>query len=407
MPEPSEPAPGSRRRKLVVGSAAVLVGVVLVGALVALVWPRGGTADAAGSGRGISVAHSGCGTGWTGPHGGTQTLKLVDTDSVAGAADLVGVGGANGGKVYGEIEGMGAGTTGTMRVTLGPGSYAIRCVMEDLDPVTGPTVRIGGTGSSNTGVEPVTSTDLLDPIRRYMTYVDTGVADLVAGTDALNSAVASGNVAQARTAWLAAHLSYEALGAAYDAFGDYDGEINGTTAGLPDGVSDPGFTGFHRVEYGLWHGEAGATLRAATARLDTYVHGLWHDLPRLQPQAVDLGLRAHEILENTLRFELTGRTDYGSGSNLATAQAELTGDREVLTVLRPLLADRFPGLSDVDSWSARFQALLDAQHHADGSWTPVGELPRAAREKLDGTLGQLVEDLAPVATITEPRRTGR
>ncbi|GAA3156073.1 hypothetical protein GCM10017687_87630 [Streptomyces echinatus] len=43
------------------------------------------------------------------------------------------------------------------------------------------------------------------------------------------------------------------------------------------------------------------------------------------------GLRAHEILENTVQFELTGRTDYGSGSNLATARANLDGTRAVLS----------------------------------------------------------------------------
>lgn len=406
MPEPSEPAPGSRRRmsrRVQVLSASVAV--VLIGAIVVLVWPRGGTAEAADTGAGISVTHSGCGAGWTSPHGGTQTLTLTNTDSVAGDADLVGVGGAANGKVFGEVEGMGAGTTDTMLVTLGPGGYALRCVMEDLDPVTGPTVRIGGTGSSNAGVQPVTSTDLLGPLHQYQTYVDAGVADLVTRTDALNSAVTSGNVAQAKAAWLTAHLAYETLGAAYGAFGDYDGEINGTAAGLPGGVADAGFTGFHRVEYGLWHGEAQASLAAAAAQLDGYVHGLQHDLPQLQPQPNDLGLRAHEILENTLQFELTGQTDYGSGSNLATAQANLAGDREVVSVLRPLLASRFPGLSDVDNWSARFGALLDGLRQPDGSWPPISQVPQQTREKLNGTLGQLVEDLSPIATITEPRRT--
>ena len=403
MPDPSEPAAGPhRRRRLLVVSAAVVV--VVAGVVVALAWPRGGTADAE-SNPAISVEHSGCGNGWTGPHGGPQTLTFANDDAVPGEADLVAVSGPDNGRVYGEIEGMGPGTTSTMRVTLGPGSYAIRCVMEDTDPVTGPTVRIGGNAVSNAGVVPVTSTDLLGPLHQYQAYLVTGVGDLVAKTDALNAAVGSGNVAQAKAAWLAAHLSYETLGAAYNAFGDYDGEINGTTAGLPGGVNDPTFTGFHRVEYGLWHGESGASLAGAAAQLDTFVHGLQHDLPQIQPQALDLGLRAHEILENTLQFELTGQTDYGSDSNLATADANLAGDREVVSVLRPLLATRYPKLSEVDDWTNRFQALLAAQHHADGTWTPVSQLSQADREKLDGTLGQLVEDLAPIATITEPRRT--
>ena len=49
------------------------------------------------------------------------------------------------------------------------------------------------------------------------------------------------------------------------AFGDADGVINGTDAGLPGGVHDPDFTGFHRIEYGLWHGESTRSLKAPAA----------------------------------------------------------------------------------------------------------------------------------------------
>jgi iron uptake system component EfeO len=291
-----------------------------------------------------------------------------------------------------------------MQISLGPGNYAIRCLMEDTDPVDGHTVRIGGTAKSNGGAVPVTSSDLIEPIKEYEAFLVKGVGTLVEQTDALTSAVRSGDVARAEQAWLPAHLTYETLGAAYDAFGDYDGEINGTTAGLPDGVHDPSFTGFHRVEYGLWHGEGKASLTKVTDQLDGFVHGLRHDLPQFEPEALDMGLRTHEIMENTLQFELTGKTDYGSGTNLATAYANATGDREVLGVLRPLLVTRYPGLSDVDLWMNRFQQLVKAQDKG-GTWTPVTKLPQPAREKIDGALSELVENLAPIAAITEPRRT--
>ncbi len=80
-------------------------------------------------------------------------------------------------------------------------------------------------------------------------------------------------------------------------------------------------------------------------------------------------------MENTLQFELTGGTDYGSGTNLATARANLDGTRAVLDVLRPLLAPRYPDLSKVDTWLTRTQAALDAARHPDGSWTPPAGCP--------------------------------
>jgi iron uptake system component EfeO len=403
--EGSEPRSGSRRwRPGRRQTLVVLVAVVLAAGIVALVWPRGETA-AADPDNAITISRTGCGTGWTNPHGGAQTLEMANNDSENGEAELVAVGGPNNGKVYGELDGIGIGTRAPMQVTLGPGSYAIRCVMEDADPIDGRTVKIGGHATSNGGSVPVTSTDLLAPIKEYMAYLVKGVGTLVTQTDALSAAVRSGDLAQARKAWLPAHLTYETLGAAYDAFGDYDGEINGTTAGLPGGVQDPDFTGFHRVEYGLYHGESMASLVKVTDQLDGFVHGLRRDLPQFQPQPLDIGLRSHEIMENALQFELTGKTDEGSGTNLATAYANAVGDREVLSVLRPILATRYPQLSDVDTWLNRFQALTLAQRRPDGTWTPLSRLSRSTREQLDGALSELVEKLAPIAAITEPRRT--
>lgn len=399
MPEATPPATGRRPRPTRWQVLVVLGVLVVVGAVVIVLLPGNPTTAAAST---ISVSRSKCGQGWTNPAGGAQTLTFTNTDTNNAEVDLVQV---SDGKVFGEIEGLGAGTSAPMRVTLGPGTYAVRCLIEDTDPIMGSPVRVGGSATGNAATVPVSNGDLIGPLKTYQAYLTSGVATLVTQTDALDTAVKSGDLALARTDWLPAHLTYETLGAAYSAFGDYDGEINGTTAGLPGGATDPHFTGFHRVEYGLWHGESAASLTAATDQLDGFVHGLQHDLPTIQPQPLDLGLRAHEIMENTLQFELIGKTDDGSGTNLATADANLAGDRAVIGVLRPLLATRYPQLSDVDAWSARFQALVEAQRRPDGTWTPVDQLTQATREKLNGTLSQLVELLAPIASITEPRRT--
>jgi iron uptake system component EfeO len=49
-----------------------------------------------------------------------------------------------GGAVYAEVEAFGPGTTSPMRLDAGSGSYAFRCLFEDFDPLTGPTVEVGG-----------------------------------------------------------------------------------------------------------------------------------------------------------------------------------------------------------------------------------------------------------------------
>ncbi len=343
----------------------------------------------------IEAGVSGCGTGWTRPHTGRQTLTLRnDGGTVSGVALIAPATGA----VYAELETIAPGTTRQMRVTLGPGVYAFRCVQDGpSSPVTGPATRVTGPGAGGPGVVPVAMADLYGPLRTYRAYVIAGLDRLVARTDALRTAVDDGDLPAARAAWTPAHLAYERLGAAYGTFGDLDGRINGLPDGLPGGVHDPAFTGFHRVEYGLWHGAPASSLAGPADRLDRDVRRLRAAFPDKRIEPLDLSLRAHEILENTLQFQLTGEADQGSGTSLRTAAANLEGTRAVLDALRPLLRPRYPGLPGVDVWMDRLAALLKGR-------SDVRRLSLAERERLDGTAGELLERLAPIATICAPRR---
>jgi iron uptake system component EfeO len=344
----------------------------------------------------IEASTSGCGTGWTHPKAGGQVLSLRNDGATAATVMLIDP--ANG-AVYAQVEGLGPGVTRQVRLTLGGGTYAFRCSDEaGGDPVTGRPARIAGPAGGSPAILPVTNNDLYAAGRSYTEYVTSGLDRLTARTDTLRAAVDHGDLDAARTAWTPAHVAYERLGAAYGTFGDFDGEINGGTAGLPGGVHDPGFTGFHRLEYGLWHGESASSLRTVADRLAQDVHGLKSDFPEQRMDPADLPLRAHEILENTLQFQLTGRADQGSGTTLKTAAANIEGTREVLDVLRPLLRPRYQRLSEIDTWLDRMDALLKGHSSVD-------RLSTAERERLNGAAGQLLELLAPVATIAEPRRT--
>ncbi|MBW8090577.1 EfeM/EfeO family lipoprotein [Streptomyces hygroscopicus subsp. hygroscopicus] len=350
----------------------------------------------------VEVSEGGCGRGWTRGTRGKQVFDLRNTSSRPAEVYLTG---AADGAVYGEVEGLGPGTSRPLSVTLGGGSYAFVCLPEDADAVTGPTVTVSGPArGGGPAALPVSQQDLIPPTLAYQKWVAGRMDELVRRTDALRSAVHCGDLTAARAAWLPAHLVYERMGAAYGAFGDADGAINGTTAGLPGGVHDPDFTGFHRLEYGLWHGESAHDLLPVADRLVKDVRGLRDDWAQARMDPADLGLRAHEIMENTVQFELTGRTDYGSGTNLATARANLDGTRAVLRRLEPLLKPRAPWLPELKSGLDRTQRTLERSHHGD-RWTPLDRLSRADRARLNADTGALVERLARVAALMDVRRT--
>jgi len=350
----------------------------------------------------IMVSTGACGTGWQHPAAGWHTFQVYNGSTGGAEVDLINP--ASGG-IYAEVEALGPQTSRPMRLDVGSGSYAFRCLIEDTDAITGPVIRIGGHVAGTPAIVPVTDNDLLGPAREYHAYVTAGLQVLARQTGVLAADIHRGNLAGARAAWLPAHLTYERLGAAYGTFGSYDTEIDGRADGLAGGVRSPQFTGFYRVEYGLWHGQSAAGLRGPARQLDNAARGLRAAFPAMEVDLLDIGLRTHEILENALEFQLTGHDDYGSGSTLATTAANITGTRELLAILHPLLVTRYAGLPEVYIWLDRLQQLIDAEQRPDGRWTAVSQLSTTAREQIDAAAGQALEELAPIAVITEPRRT--
>ena len=350
----------------------------------------------------VSVSNGGCGSSWHLAGPGWHTFQIYNAAAEGAEVDLINP--ANG-AIYAEIETLGPGTTSPMRLDVGSGSYAFRCLFEDYDPITGPTAVVGGHVDGTAAILPVTSDDLLAPARQYHAYVAAGLTTLVSQTGALAADVRAGNLGAARTAWLTAHLSYERLGAAYDAFGPFDAEIDGRPDGLTGGVNSPQWTGFYRLEYGLWHGQSAHELTGVADALDANVRALLKSWPSTEINLLDIGLRTHEILENALEFQLTGHDDYGSGTTLATTQANIAGTLELLTVLHSLLTVRYAGLPAVYTWLDRLADLLDQSKRPNGSWLAVSQLPQSLSQQIDAACGQALEELAPIAAITEPRVT--
>jgi high-affinity iron transporter len=349
----------------------------------------------------IEVSASRCGKGFTAPRTGRQTFQVRNSGGSTSEIYLID---PDSSAVYGEVEGIAPGTTRSLTATIGSGSFAWRCVPSNGEPVTSAAVRVGGS-VAGTAVLPVAEKELTAPLAAYRGYVNHGLAALLTRTRTLQRDIDAGRLDRARADWLPAHLQYASLGAAYGTFATYDQKINGRTAGLPAGVADPDFTGFHRIEFGLWHGASATSLARPAARLTADVAALVKAFPHQTFDPGDLPLRAHEILENTLVRELTGEADYGSGTGLATAEANLQGTRELLTVLHPLLTERdAPLVTTVDTWMARTERLVLAQRGSDGAWTPVEKLPQQTRQKINGTVGQLLEELAPVPDLLEVRK---
>jgi high-affinity iron transporter len=268
---------------------------------------------------------------------------------------------------------------------------------------TGNAAAASPTKGSAVAIEPVTDGELAGPNKEYQAYAARQLADLAQAVTRIQADLRHADLAAAKEDWLTAQLDWERVGASYDSFGNLGLAVDGLPDRLPSGVNDKHFTGLHRLEYGLWHGQSAATLLPVAATLASDVAAVQQNLTSdaLAGDPTNLPVRAHEILEDALRDHLSGIDDQGGGAAFAETYADVEVATAVLGYLAPLINARQPGLPTIaDSYlDILTQALLATRVH--GQWESLGTASLAAREHVDAAIDAVLETLAPVPDLLE------
>ncbi len=256
--------------------------------------------------------------------------------------------------------------------------------------------------------------DFIAPVARYRRYADAQLALLEFKLERLKQTLAANDTAAAKRAWSEAYGVYLRLGAVYlvGSLGELNDEIDGTAGGLSGGVHNPRFSGLHRLEYGLWTGASPASLLGTAARLKADVQRMRRTLPHVAISPLEYATRAHEILEDAVRDELSGADVPWSGEGVVATEAGLRATEEVISTLHPLLHSEEEGERPlgppVEAELERVRAVMSSLLAAHGGRLPSNrQLTQSQSTQLDGTLGGALETLAalPGALEAEPRPT--
>jgi high-affinity iron transporter len=389
------------RRPWAVAGVLIAVPAVAAGVTIAAL-PAAATSAAAA----VTVSRTDCAPEWSSAAPGTQTITVTNNSGLAGEINLDNAAGA----VVGEIETIGPGTSAPLTATLGNGTYTFRCLMGSLAATSSQPVAVStstGPGTTNAAapvaVKPVTVTDLTPANKLYQGYAAAQLTDLAKQVTAIEADLKHGNLAQAKKDWLSAQLDWERVGASYDSFGDLGLAVDGLPDGLVNGVNDKGFTGLHRLEYGLWNGQSAKELLPVAETLQKNVATVQKNLTSddLAGDPTQLPIRAHEIIEDALRDHLSGIDDQGAGAAYAMTYADTQVDKAVLGDLADLINERQPGLvATADRELATLDAALLATQ-ADGQWQPLTAVSLGQRQHVDAAIGGLLETLAAVPDLLE------
>jgi high-affinity iron transporter len=393
-----------------VAGALVVIPVLAAGTTIAAL-PAASSASAAAVT--VTVTRTGCARDWTSASAGTQTFTVDNQSGLAGEINLDDASG----DIVAEIETIGPRTSAQLSATLYGGTYVFKCFMGGLPATVSQLVRVTGAGNAAAanpalaspikgtavGVKPVTTGQLAGPNKEYQAYAARQLADLARAVTRIQADLRGGDMAAAKEDWLTAQLDWERVGASYDSFGNIGLAVDGLPDGLPGGVNDKNFTGLHRLEYGLWHGQSAATLLPVAATLASNVALVQQNLTSadLAGDPANLPVRAHEILEDALRDHLSGLDDQGGDAAFAQTYADVQVTAAVLGYLAPLINARQPGLPEISDSQLEIlsEALLATR--VNGQWEPLGTASLTAREHVDAAIDAVLETLAAVPDLLE------
>ncbi|MFO1112434.1 MAG: iron uptake system protein EfeO [Rhodospirillales bacterium] len=244
---------------------------------------------------------------------------------------------------------------------------------------------------ANAAVEPRA---LVAPVADYKLYVTESVQKLVTDTKAFTDAVKAGDVAKAKALFAPTRMSYEKIEPIAELFSDLDSAIDSRADDHEQAEKDPGFTGFHRIEYGLFE-------QNSTDGLAPYADKLMADATELQKRIASLTFPPEKVvggaaalMEEVAATKISGEEDRYSHTDLWDFQANFDGSRKIFELFRPLLGKNDKAFVDkVEANFATVDTIL-AKYKTPEGFQTYDKLTDADRKVLAAAVNTLAEDLS-------------
>jgi FTR1 family protein len=295
----------------------------------------------------------------------------------------------SGARILGEKENLVAGLSGTFTINLKPGEYSMACP-GGKSAATG-VLNVGGTAVA---AGAATAALLKSATESYRGYVESKSAILVDRTEKFVAAIKSGDVEGAKQQFAAARAPYETIEPVAESFGNLDPEIDARVNDVEKGTP---WTGFHKIEHGLW-------VKNSTKNLEPIADKLLADVKRLQTktkgltyQPEELANGANGLLDEVSASKITGEEDRYSHTDLSDFEANVEGSESAFGLLAPALRKTDTQLAT--TIAARFDAVNAelATLREGGKFPSYDTVDDAERRKLSQLVNALAEPLSQVA----------
>lgn len=315
---------------------------------------------------------------------GPTTFRIVNASNRALEWEIL-----DGVMVKAERENIAPGIALTFTTALPAGTYQITCGL--LNNPRG-VLHVTPSAAADAAARRPGLVAFLGPLSEYRVFLAMQVGDLVKAVQDLDAAIRGGDLGKARLAYAPARAPYARIEPVARRFTDLGNAIDPTAAYLQDREADPAFTGFHRIEYGLFSKNSLEGLAPVSARLLADITALKDRLrgARLSPdEIVDGAGQLAAVLAQT-RIE-TGGNLY-SGGDLADFDANVEGIAKVMTLMKPVAIKAAPeDVAAIEARLAAARAALARLKGPDGGYPPYGAVGPESRKALSKEMQSLAD----------------
>lgn len=289
--------------------------------------------------------------------------------------------------VVAERENITPGLNATLTERLKAGTYDITCGL--LSNPRGK-LTVVATAESEAAKAAPELRYFIGPLSEYQVYLNRRANELIEATATLSEKVAAGDLDGAKAAWLAARQPWRQMAPVTGRIGDLTNSMDPLADYLEKREQDPGFTGFHRIEYGLWEQGSTEGLAPAAAQLASEAAGLKDRLKQVKLAPVDLAANA-AALAGRVADQATGSQAPYSDSDLAEFSADLDGIGKSAILVEPLVREANASAADaLQSALDGARATLDGLKVGD-DFPSYDQVDEAGRKKISDAFAKVAD----------------
>jgi iron uptake system component EfeO len=323
---------------------------------------------------------------------GALTFNIVNQDATAISEFEL----QSGERIVAEKENLPPGFSGAFSVNVDGGNYTLYCPGAP-QASTGFTV----TGSAPSAGAAAGGDALVQGTKQYADYVNTQIGYLEQTSEALDTALKGTDLKAAQAAYMKARPYYEKIEPVAESFtvgnDDLDAAIDARDGDVPAGQ----WTGFHKIEQGLFAQQSlnglaplGDGLVANVKKLQTLTTGLSY-------KPFELANGAQDLLDEVASSKITGEEERYSHIDLLDFQGNDEGAEQAFADLQPTLTTiDGPLTNQISTAFAALNKLLDTYRTGDNpsGFALYTTLNDADKQKLAAGVKAVQEPLSQVAS---------